>query len=184
MPHRHILRLHIFSLVVFISATYSALSIASGFPTRSIEGQMQPSLAPIIEKTAPAVVNIATYTVKKRFNPLLQSPFFRHFFSFPEDVEETRRLQSAGSGVIVDSIKGYVLTNHHVIAGSNDIEVKLQDGRSIKAKLIGSDEKVDIALLQIATENLSAVEVADSDSLKVGDFVLAIGPVYSLNLED
>lgn len=180
MPYRHILRLHIFSLVVFISATYSALSIASGFPSRSIEGQMQPSLAPIIEKTAPAVVNIATYTVKKRFNPLLQSPFFRHFFSFPEDVEETRRLQSAGSGVIVDAIKGYVLTNHHVIGGSNDIEVKLQDGRSIKAKLIGSDEKVDIALLQIAAENLSAVEVADSDSLKVGDFVLAIGNPFGL----
>src|SRR5690606_4439797 len=91
-----------------------------------------------------------------------------------------RRLQSAGSGVIVDAQKGYVLTNHHVIAGSNDIEVKLQDGRSLKAVLIGSDEKVDIALLQIPANKLSAVKVADSNSLKVGDFVLAIGNPFGL----
>jgi Do/DeqQ family serine protease len=147
---------------------------------RNIEGQLQPSLAPIIEKTAPAVVNIATYTIQKQYNPLLQSPFFRHFFSFPDDVEETRRVQSAGSGVIIDAEKGYVLTNHHVVAGSNDIEVKLQDGRSLKAKLIGSDEKVDIALLQIPANRLSALVIADSDSLRVGDFVLAIGNPFGL----
>lgn len=181
MQHRHTFRLQSLGFVLFlISFSYGTLSIASGLPTRIIEGKMQPSLAPIIETTAPAVVNIATYTNQKRYNPLLQSPFFRHFFSFPEEVEESRRLQSAGSGVIVDAKKGYVLTNHHVIGGSNDIEVKLQDGRSIKATLIGSDEKVDIALLQIAAKNLSAVEIADSDSLKVGDFVLAIGNPFGL----
>jgi Do/DeqQ family serine protease len=181
MHNHRSLRLQFVGLLIIIfSFAIIPNSFASGFPTRSIEGQTQPSLAPIIEKTAPAVVNIATYTVQKSFNPLLQSPFFRHFFSFPEDVEETRRVQSAGSGVIVDSQKGYVLTNHHVIGGSDDIEVKLQDGRSLKAKLIGSDEKVDIALLQIPTDKLSALEVADSDSLKVGDFVVAIGNPFGL----
>lgn len=153
---------------------------AQGFPSRLIEGQLQPSLAPIIEKATPAVVNIATYAIQKRYNPLLQSPFFRHFFSFPDDVEETRKVQSAGSGVIVDANNGYILTNHHVIAGSDDIEVKLQDGRTLKAKLIGSDEKVDIALLQITARNLSALSIADSNSLKVGDFVVAIGNPFGL----
>ena len=159
---------------------FSVNAHASGFPTRLIEGQQQPSLAPIIEKTTPAVVNIATYTIQRRYNPLLQSPFFRHFFSFPDDVEQTRKVESAGSGVIVDAENGYVLTNHHVIGGSNDIEVKLRDGRSLKAKLIGSDEKVDIALLQISANNLSALEIADSNSLKVGDFVMAIGNPFGL----
>ncbi len=181
MRNRHSCRLQFAGcLVYFFCLLFSTTTYANGFPVRNIEGQLQPSLAPIIETTAPAVVNIATYTVQKRYNPLLQSPFFRHFFSFPDDVEETRRVQSAGSGVIVDAQKGYVLTNHHVLAGSNDIEVKLQDGRSLKAKLIGSDEKVDIALLQIPATNLSALAVADSDSLKVGDFVLAIGNPFGL----
>ena len=178
--HRSLRQQFIGLLLLITGMAFTSVSSAIGFPMRNIEGQHQPSLAPVIEKTAPAVVNIATYTVQKRFNPLLQSPFFRHFFSFPDDVEETRRVQSAGSGVIVDAQMGYVLTNHHVIAGSNDIEVKLQDGRSLAAKLIGSDEKVDIALLQIPANKLSALEVANSDSLKVGDFVLAIGNPFGL----
>tara|TARA_R110002167_G_scaffold252094_9_gene458384 strand:+ start:1060 stop:2454 length:1395 start_codon:yes stop_codon:yes gene_type:complete len=180
LNHRSLRHLFIGLVLFIVGFAFTSVSSASGFPMRSIEGQLQPSLAPVIEKTAPAVVNIATYTVQKRFNPLLQSPFFRHFFSFPDDVEETRRVQSAGSGVIVDAQKGYVLTNHHVIADSNDIEVKLQDGRSLTAKLIGSDEKVDIALLQIPANKLSALEVTNSDSLKVGDFVLAIGNPFGL----
>ncbi|MFV1873801.1 MAG: Do family serine endopeptidase [Oleiphilus sp.] len=180
--HRLRLVRYPYSAVLFVSfcLLWSLPVQANQFPSRLIEGQAQPSLAPIIERTAPAVVNIATYTVQKRYNPLMRSPFFRHFFSFPEDVEETRRVQSAGSGVIVDAELGYVLTNHHVIAGSNDIEVKLQDGRSLKANLIGSDEKVDIALLKIPAINLSALNIADSDSLKVGDFVMAIGNPFGL----
>lgn len=180
LNHRPRLRPLIQLILLTISIGISALSFANSFPMRSIEGQLQPSLAPIIEKTAPAVVNIATYTVQKRYNPLLQSPFFRNFFSFPDDIEENRRVQSAGSGVIVDAKAGYVLTNHHVIAGSDDIEVKLQDGRSLKASLVGSDKKVDIALLKITADKLSAVDIADSDSLKVGDFVLAIGNPFGL----
>jgi Do/DeqQ family serine protease len=178
--HRSLRHPFVGFILAIICLIFTSQIFASGFPSRNIEGQLQPSLAPIIEKTAPAVVNIATYTVQTRVNPLLQSPFFRHFFSLPDDAEETRRVQSAGSGVIVDAQKGYVLTNHHVIAGSNDIEVKLQDGRSLNAKLIGSDEKVDIALLQIPANKLSALAIADSNSLKVGDFVLAIGNPFGL----
>ncbi len=166
------------ALITLISSTN--LVLANDFPHRLIEGKSQPSLAPIIEQTAPAVVNIATYTLKKAYNPLLQSPFFQHFFSLPDELEETRRMQSAGSGVIVDSENGYVLTNHHVIANSDEIEVKLQDGRHFNATLIGSDEKVDIALLKIEADHLPAVAIADSSQLAVGDFVLAIGNPFGL----
>ena len=167
-------------IYLFLSVCISSSSFASGFPQRLIEGRMQSSLAPIIETTAPAVVNIATYTVQRTYNPLLQSPFFKHFFSLPDEIEASRKVQSAGSGVIVDAKNGYVLTNHHVIAGSDDIEVKLQDGRHFTAKLIGSDEKVDIALLKIDAKKLSAIQFANSNSLAVGDFVLAIGNPFGL----
>ena len=77
-------------LTLASSSLFIVKAYANGFPTRLIEGQLQPSLAPIIENTAPAVVNIATYTIQRRYNPLLQSPFFRHFFSFPEDADICR----------------------------------------------------------------------------------------------
>jgi Do/DeqQ family serine protease len=111
----------------------------------------------------------------------LQSPFFRHFFSIPEEMgDEVRRSQSAGSGVIVDAAQGYVLTNHHVIAGADEIEITTQNGLKLEAKLIGSDKKVDIALLQINSENLIAMEFGNSNTLAVGDFVLAIGSPFGL----
>jgi Do/DeqQ family serine protease len=106
--------------------------------------------------------------------------FSNIFFSLPDEIEKTRELQSAGSGVVVDASQGYILTNHHVVAGSDDIEVKLEDGRNFKAVLIGSDKKVDIALLKIDALNLSEIEIADSNSLAVGDFVLAIGNPFGL----
>jgi len=158
----------------------STFSNAGGFPQRLIEGEMKPSLAPIIQKASPAVVNIATFTRQQTYNPLLQSPFFKYFFAIPDDLEETRKARSAGSGVIVNADEGYVLTNHHVIAESNDIEVNLQDGRKFKATLIGSDKKVDIALLKIDADYLSALDIADSKQLAVGDFVLAIGNPFGL----
>lgn len=167
-------------LTAFLILSFSLWSHAGGFPQRLIDGQLRPSLAPIIKDSSPAVVNIATYTIQRRYNPLFQSPFFRHFFSLPDEIEETRKVQSAGSGVIVDAKNGYILTNHHVIADSNEIEVKLQDGRQFKATLMGSDQKVDIALLKIKAENLSALTIADSNSLAVGDFVIAIGNPFGI----
>ncbi len=168
--------------IILLVCCVSLVSQVSAFelPQRQIDGQLQPSLAPVIERVAPAVVNIATYTVQTRRSPLFQSPFFRHFFDIPDNFEESRRMQSAGSGVIVDADAGYILTNHHVIAGADDIEVTIQDGRKVQASLIGSDEKVDIALLRIKAENLVAVQTADSRILKVGDFVMAIGNPFGL----
>ena len=154
---------------------------AQEFPYRSIEGQRQPSLAPIVERASEAVVNISTYTTTKRYSPLMQSPLFRHFFDFPDSLEEKRRMTSAGSGVIFDAKSGYVLTNHHVIAGSDDIEVTIKDGRKFTARLIGSDEKVDLALLQIEADRLTEIPIADSRSLRVGDFVIAIGNPFGLS---
>jgi len=149
-------------------------------PERLIQGSSVPSLSPIVEKAAPAVVNIATYTIRAQRSPLLSSPFFRHFFALPEEPGLTKRTQSAGSGVIVNADNGYILTNHHVVAEADEIEVTLQDGRTFKAKLLGSDKKVDLAVLQIPAENLSSIEMADSNTVQVGDFVIAIGSPFGL----
>ncbi len=167
-------------LTVFVFLCAVCNAGAQGLPHRVIEGVRQPSLAPIVEQAVPAVVNISTYTVKRNTNPLLQSPFFRHFFAIPEEMEESKRMQSAGSGVIVDAVNGYVLTNHHVVADADGIEVNLQDGRSLPAKLIGSDRKVDISLLQIQADNLKALPIANSRDLAVGDFVVAIGNPFGI----
>lgn len=140
----------------------------------------RPGIAPILEDITPAVVNISvTGNAATPQNPLLNDPFFRRFFDVPEQ-PQTRQVQSAGSGVIIDAEAGYILTNHHVVNNADDIEITLQDRRRITATLIGSDAGTDIALLQIEAENLQAVSSSDSDSLKVGDFVAAIGNPFGI----
>ncbi len=162
------------------------LSLLSGtiahaaVPERLIQGSSVPSLAPIVQKAAPAVVNVSTYTLRAQRNPLLSSPFFRHFFQLPEDPAVTRRTQSAGSGVIVDAEQGFILTNHHVIDNADEIEITLQDGRRFQAKLLGSDKKVDLAVLQIPAEDLTSIPLSMDNSVQVGDFVLAIGSPFGL----
>ena len=139
------------------------------------------SLAPMVEKVVPAVVNISTRsTVRVRSNPLLQDPFFRRFFSLPEDTPRERKSVAAGSGVIVDARKGYVLTNQHVIDDAEEIIVTLRDGRRLDARVIGQDPEVDIALLQIKADKLVDLPIANSDKLRVGDFVVAIGNPFGL----
>ncbi len=139
------------------------------------------TLAPFIEQTAPAVVNISVRSrVSGADNPLYSDPFFRRFFGIPETAPQQRQVMSAGSGVIVNAQKGYVLTNHHVVAKADEITVKLRDGRQYAAKLIDSDEATDIGLVQIDANRLSEIELGDSDTLKVGDFVIAIGNPFGL----
>ena len=136
--------------------------------------------APVLEKVTPAVVNIAVRAeTAVPMNPLYNDPFFRRFFDLPPGTVRQPRL-SAGSGVIVDAEKGYVLTNHHVIADGTEIGVTLKDGRALRAELIGSDPATDIALLQVGADDLTAVEIADSDAVKVGDYVMAIGNPFGL----
>ncbi|HEY5807173.1 MAG TPA: trypsin-like peptidase domain-containing protein, partial [Povalibacter sp.] len=139
-----------------------------------------PSLAPIIKKTSPAVVNIATRgKIKEARNPLLDDPFFRRFFDAP-NVPREREFQAAGSGVIVDSKNGYIITNAHVIENADEITVALQDDRQVKAKVVGKDTGSDVAVLQVTAKNLIEMPLADSDKAEVGDFVIAIGNPFGL----
>lgn len=141
----------------------------------------KPTLAPMLEDVLPAVVNIKIKAQRQVENPLLQDPFFRRFFGLPEDrAPQEQRAQPVGSGVIVDNEEGLVLTNHHVIAKADEIIVNLANGRDIKAELVGSDPETDIAVLRIDASGLPALDVADSDALKVGDFVLAVGNPFGL----
>jgi len=144
----------------------------------------RPSVAPILQKATPGVVNIATKKVEVVNDPMLRDPMMRELFDIPERGLR-RETQSAGSGVIIDAALGYVLTNDHVVKGANSIEVTTKDNRRFKAQLIGRDQPTDIALLRIKGDNLtatplSAIPFGDSDTLEVGDFVLAIGNPFGL----
>ena len=137
-----------------------------------------PTLAPLLEKITPAVVNVSVETrAPRRHNPLLRDPFFRRFL--PDDVPARPR-QSAGSGVIIDAARGLVLTNHHVVARADAVTVTLKDKRSFEAEVVGSDPGTDVALLKIEADGLAALPVGDSDALEVGDFVVAIGNPFGL----
>ena len=145
-----------------------------------VDGEPLPSLAPMLERAMPAVVNISTITeIAPRDHPLLRDPFFRRFFDIPRQPRE-RESQSLGSGVIIDAADGIVVTNHHVIEGADAIRVTLHDARRIDARLIGSDPETDVAVLRLEAEGLSEIALSDSDALKVGDFVVAIGSPFGL----
>src|SRR3979409_1730765 len=134
----------------------------------------RPSRSPRVKLVSPAVVNIATRgTIKEepgQRNPLLDDPFFRRFFDAPPDSRpRERQFQSAGSGVIVDAKNGYIITNHHVVENASEITITLLDNRSFSAKVVGSDEGADIAVLQAKQPNLVAMPLGDSALLEVGD---------------
>jgi serine protease Do/serine protease DegQ len=138
-----------------------------------------PSLAPMVKRVTPAVVNIATKGTVQEQNPLLNDPFFRRFFDVPNTPRQ-REFQSAGSGVIVDARQGYIVTNAHVIENATEITVTLLDNRSLTAKVVGKDEGSDVAVLKVQAANLTAIPIADSDKTEVGDFVVAIGNPFGL----
>ena len=121
---------------------------AGGLPA-SVDGEPLPSLAPMLENTTAAVVNIATRGyVPAQSNPLFEDPFFRHFFDVPQR-SQRRQTQSLGSGVIVDAEAGLVITNHHVIDNAREILVTLTDGRELEAEIIGQDPEADIAVISL-----------------------------------
>lgn len=136
-----------------------------------------PSLAPLLREVTPAVVNIAVRGVAKSENPLYDDPAFRRFFDSPE---LRREFQAAGSGVIVDAAKGYVLTNRHVVENADTIVVTLKNNRRLTATLVGQDAGTDIALLQVKAERLTALPLGNSDELEVGDYIVAIGNPFGL----
>ncbi|HPJ96144.1 MAG TPA: DegQ family serine endoprotease [Syntrophales bacterium] len=142
--------------------------------------------AEVAAAAMPSVVNIAsTTTVHSRGMdmPFMNDPFFRDFFgdrfrsfNHPRDYKQ----RGMGSGVIVDA-NGYILTNNHVIAGAEEIKVTLADKREFKGKVIGSDAKTDLAVVQIESDHLPVLTLGDSDKLKVGERVIAIGTPFGLN---
>ena len=138
-----------------------------------------PSLAPMLKRVTPAVVNIATRGTVQEQNPLLNDPFFRRFFDVPNTPRE-REFQSAGSGVIVDAKNGYIVTNAHVVENATEITVQLLDNRSLTAKVVGTDAGSDVAVLKVQAGNLIDMPIADSDRAEVGDFVVAIGNPFGL----
>jgi serine protease Do/serine protease DegQ len=155
---------------VAVQAQISALPTRDGTPT----------LAPLIEKIVPAVVNIAVKSKNDMANnPLMRDPMFRRFFDIPDRPAPPER-RSVGSGLVIDAKKGYVLTNHHVIDNASEIVVKLKDGREFVAKKVGSDEATDVALLQIEAKDLTELSIGDSSKLMVGDFVVAVGNPFGL----
>ena len=145
----------------------------------AVDGQTLPSLAPMLEHVTPAVVNINSKTRVRVQNPFFDDPMFRRFFGMPNGPREQVQ-QSLGSGVVVDAAKGYVLTNNHVVEGADDVSVTIADGRTVKAKVLGTDPDSDIAVLQIPAEKLAALPIADSSKLRVGDFVVAVGEPFGL----
>jgi Do/DeqQ family serine protease len=141
--------------------------------------QTLPTLAPLVNEVTPAVVNISVVTRSPlEDNPLFRDPFFRRFFNLPDRPQ--RQEQASGSGVIVDAPHGYVLTNHHVIKDAEQIVVTLKDRRQFQARLVGADPGTDVAVLQIQSQNLTALRFGDSDHLNVGDYVIAIGNPFGI----
>jgi len=144
-----------------------------------VDGEPVPSLAPLVERVSPAVVNI-------RVNQIVtsRSPFgddaFRRFFGIPDSPGGQREVASAGSGVIIDAERGYILTNHHVVENADEIQVSLIDGEIHDAEIIGSDAATDIALIKVDADNLTEMPIGDSEIVRVGDFVLAIGNPFGL----
>lgn len=157
------------------------LAVAPGFAAlpAGIDGVPLTSLAPLVEKASPAVVNIRV-SQKVSQNSPLGNDWLRRFYGLPESHGGSREIASAGSGVIVDAERGFILTNHHVVKDADEIQISLFDGEILEAEIIGSDAATDIALLKVEADGLVEMPIGDSEVVRVGDFVLAIGNPFGL----
>ena len=154
-------------------------SVAGAALPEYVEDEPFPSLAPLVERVTPAVVNIRVSQTITRRSPYADDAF-RRFFGLPDGPSGSREVASAGSGVIVDAARGYILTNHHVVEGADEIQVSLIDGEILDAVVVGSDAATDIALLKVESDGLVEMPIGDSEVMRVGDFVLAIGNPFGL----
>ncbi len=175
------LALAVFS-VTACHAQSGLMGLSSGQPTAAPAGNsgvpsMQNSYADLVSRVSPAVVTIRSTERGRQAQqfPFMDDPTFREFFRdrLPQQ-EPQPRVQGVGSGVIVNP-DGYILTNHHVVDGALEIRVELTDNRTFTAKLVGSDQPSDLAVLKIEANNLPTLTLGDSDKVRVGDFVLALG---------
>ncbi len=172
LPLNRLLKYLLLCLALFAPHVPAAIPVP-------VDAKGEPSLAPMLAKVTPAVVNISVLSRDPaESNPMLRDPFFRRFFDIPDAAAKPQ--QSAGSGVIIDAARGLVLTNNHVIKDAQEIVVTLKDRRELKATLIGSDPGTDIALLRVPAAALTALPLGDSDAMRVGDFVVAIGNPFGL----
>jgi Do/DeqQ family serine protease len=166
---------------VIVAVAVLAALRATAWP---FEDGEKPTLAPLLQRVTPAVVNIAVVgSATQGDNPLLDDPVFRRFFEGPNAPSApSMPRQSIGSGVIIDADQGLVVTNHHVVQGADTIVVTLSDRREYNAVLVGSDAGTDVALLRVMTDDASFAElpIGDSSSLSVGDYVVAIGNPFGL----
>ena len=154
-------------------------SVCSAALPEYVEDEPFPSLAPLVERVTPAVVNIrVSQTITRR--PPIGDDTFRRFFGLPNGPSGSREVASAGSGVIVDAARGYILTNHHVVADADEIQISLIDGQILDAEVVGSDAATDIALLKVESDGLVEMPIGDSEVIRVGDFVVAIGNPFGL----
>lgn len=171
-------RLFVTCFVVSASMSVNLASNAA-LPFFSTDKGEIPSLAPMLDKATPAIVSISvegTQVSRQRVPEI-----FKNYFGGQDEQVQERPFKGLGSGVIIDAKEGYVVTNNHVVNDADEIIVKLTDGREFKAKKLGADEQSDIALLKIEPDALAAMPLADSDELRVGDFVVAIGNPFGLN---
>lgn len=171
------------SIVISAALLSSSLALSSApaiaaFPS-SVDGQTMPSLAPMLDNATPAVVSIAVKGTHKVQQNVPDA--FKFFFGNRGQGQAPERpFRGLGSGVIIDSDEGYIVTNNHVINNADEIIITLKDGRQLKAKKLGADEESDIALLQIEADKLTEIKISDSDNLRVGDFAVAIGSPFGL----
>ena len=160
-------------LLSLFSAEHAALP-------QEVNGEPLPSLAPLVKRVAPAVVNIRVSQTLESQSPY-GDEMFRRFFGIPDAPRgRSREVASAGSGVIVDAKNGYILTNHHVVENADQIQISLLNEETLDAEVIGSDALTDIALLQVDPDGLTDLPIGESDNVEVGDFVLAIGNPFGL----
>lgn len=154
---------------------------ASAALPQMVKGEPVTSLAPLVEEVSPAVVNIRVSQTVTRRNSFGDDAF-RRFFGIPDNGgRQSQEVASAGSGVIVDAKRGYILTNHHVVGDADTIQISLRDGSVRDAEVVGSDPATDIAVIKVDAEGLTEMPIGDSTDARVGDFVLAIGNPFGLS---
>ena len=157
-------------------ATASTAIPATAALPNVVNGTPMPSLAPMLKRVLPAVVSVNTKQRVRVNSPFGDDPVLRRMFGIPQE----RIARSLGSGVIIDAQRGLVLTNNHVVEDADEVEVMLADGRTLKAEFVGNDADTDVALMRIPAENLTAIPLANSDGLQIGDFVVAIGNPFGV----
>jgi Do/DeqQ family serine protease len=173
-----------YSLMLWVISCGQPIASAAAIdPGARTAAATPPALSTVLAEISPAVVNISVQgTLQARESPLFQDPLFRRFFNLPEGqtAPRTERFQAAGSGVIIDAVRGYVITNNHVVDRADRILVTLKDQRRLNATLVASDPQTDIALLKVEADRLVSMPIGDSKQLQVGDYVVAIGNPFGV----